>query len=40
MRKNANWISKRIQNDLDKVDLRQAITIDWSDKGAVLVMCR
>ncbi len=31
--KNAQWISKRIQNDLDKVDLSQAVTIDWSDKG-------
>jgi hypothetical protein len=31
--KNAQWISKRIQNDLDKVDLSQAITVDWSDKG-------
>lgn len=31
--KNAEWISKRIQNDLDKVDLSKALTIDWSDKG-------
>lgn len=31
--KNAQWISKRIQNDLDKVNLSQAVTIDWSDKG-------
>jgi len=31
--KNAQWISKRIQNDLDAVDLTTAITIDWSDRG-------
>ena len=31
--KNANWISKRIQNDLDKVDLTSALTVDWSNKG-------
>lgn len=31
--KNAQWMSKRIQNDLDAVDLTNAITIDWSDKG-------
>jgi hypothetical protein len=31
--KNAQWISKRIQNDLDAVDLTTALTVDWSDKG-------
>ena len=31
--KNAQWISKRIQNDLDKVDLTSALTVDWSNKG-------
>lgn len=31
--KNVGWISERIQNDLDEVDLRQAITVDWSDRG-------
>lgn len=31
--KNAEWISKRIQNDLDKIDLSHALTVDWSDKG-------
>jgi hypothetical protein len=31
--KNAQWISKRVQNDLDAVDLTGALTIDWSDKG-------
>lgn len=31
--KNATWMSKRIQNDLDKVDLTKAITVDWNDKG-------
>jgi hypothetical protein len=31
--KNAKWISKRIQNDLDEVDLTTALTVDWSDKG-------
>jgi hypothetical protein len=31
--KNAQWISERIQLDLDGVDLTQAVTVDWSDKG-------
>lgn len=31
--KNAEWISKRVQNDLDTVDLATALTVDWSDKG-------
>ena len=31
--KNATYISERIQNDLDLVDLSGAITCDWSDKG-------
>ncbi|HAA25277.1 MAG TPA: hypothetical protein DCE11_04045, partial [Ruminiclostridium sp.] len=29
--KNAQWISKRIQRDLDQVDLSKAITWDWDD---------
>lgn len=36
--KNAQWISKRIQNDLDTVDLTTAITYDWNDKG-IYVLC-
>lgn len=35
--KNAQWISKRIQPDLDEVDLTNAITYDWDDKGVYLV---
>lgn len=31
--KNAQYVSEKIQNDLDKVDLTKAITVDWSDKG-------
>lgn len=31
--KNAEWISKRIQRDLDPLDLSKAITWDWDDKG-------
>jgi hypothetical protein len=31
--KNAQWVSERIQNDLDGVDLTEAVTVDWSDKG-------
>jgi hypothetical protein len=31
--KNAQWLSKRVQNDLDAVDLTTALTVDWSDKG-------
>jgi len=31
--KNAQWLSKRVQNDLDAVELTQALTVDWSDKG-------
>jgi hypothetical protein len=31
--KNAQWISKRIQTDLDAIDLSAAITLDWNDKG-------
>jgi len=31
--KNVSWKSKRIQNDLDTVDLSTALTIDWNDKG-------
>lgn len=35
--KNVEWISKRIQNDLDQVDLTNAITYDWDDKGIYLL---
>jgi hypothetical protein len=31
--KNAEWMSKRIQRDLDPLDLSKAITWDWDDKG-------
>jgi hypothetical protein len=31
--KNAQWISARIQNDLNSVDLSTAIVVDWDDKG-------
>lgn len=31
--KNAQWLSNRVQKDLDAVDLSQAVTADWSDKG-------
>lgn len=31
--KNAQWISRRIQNDLDNLDLTTAITVDWSYRG-------
>jgi len=31
--KDVNWKSKRVQNDLDAVDLTTALTVDWSDKG-------
>lgn len=36
--KNAVWMSKRVQNDLDNVDLTKAITYDWDDKG-VYILC-
>ena len=35
--KNAEWISKRVQNDLDAVDLTTALTVDWPDKGQYVV---
>lgn len=35
--KNAVWVSKRIQNDLDKQDLTKALTVDWSDRGIYYV---
>lgn len=35
--KNAQWISKRIQRDLDQVDLSKAITWDWDDAGVYLL---
>jgi hypothetical protein len=31
--KNVVWKSRRIQSDIDQVDLTQAITIDWNDNG-------
>ena len=31
--KNAEWISRKVQRDLDKLDLAKAITWDWDDKG-------
>ena len=31
--KNAEWISQKVQNDLDAVDLTTALTVDWADKG-------
>jgi hypothetical protein len=36
--KNAEWMSKRIQNDLDDLDLSQALTIDWNERG-IYMMC-
>lgn len=35
--KNAEWISKRVQNDLDLVDLSSAVTWDWDDKGIYIL---
>ena len=35
--KNAEWMSKRIQRDLDKLDLTKAITWDWDDKGLYFI---
>jgi hypothetical protein len=35
--KNAEWVSKRIQYDLDALDLTTAITFDWDDKGLYLL---
>lgn len=35
--KNAVWKSKRIQNDLDALDLISAVTWDWDDKGLYLI---
>lgn len=35
--KNVEWMSKRIQNDLDEVDLSTAVTFDWDDKGVYLI---
>jgi hypothetical protein len=31
--KNTQWMSKRIQNDLDDLDLSTALTIDWNERG-------
>jgi hypothetical protein len=36
--KNAEWMSKRIQNDLDDLDLSQALTIDWNERG-IYMLC-
>ena len=35
--KNAEWLSKRVQRDLDDLDLTKAITWDWDDKGLYLI---
>lgn len=35
--KNAQWKSKRIQTDLDKIDLTNALTIDWNERGLYLL---
>lgn len=35
--KNAEWFSKRIQRDLDGLDLTKAITWDWDDRGVYLL---
>jgi hypothetical protein len=35
--KNATWISQRIQPDLDSVNLKNALTFDWNDKGWYLL---
>jgi hypothetical protein len=36
--KNVEWMSQKIQNDLDVVDLTKALTFDWDDKG-VYILC-
>jgi hypothetical protein len=36
--KNAEWMSKRIQRDIDPLDLTKAITWDWDDKG-LYILC-
>lgn len=35
--KNAQWVSKRIQRDLDGLDLTKAITWDWDENGLYLL---
>ena len=35
--KNAQWISRRIQRDLDPLDLSKAITWDWDENGLYLL---
>ena len=35
--KNAQWVSQRIQRDLDTLDLSKAITWDWDDNGLYLL---
>lgn len=35
--KNAAWKSKRIQTDLDQLDLSRALTIDWNERGLYLL---
>lgn len=35
--KNAQWLSARIQPDLDSIDLKNAITWDWSSQGTYLM---
>lgn len=36
--KNVEWVSEKIQSDLDSLDLSKAITFDWIDKG-IYVFC-
>ncbi|WP_206460425.1 hypothetical protein [Anaerovorax sp. IOR16] len=35
--KNVEWVSKKIQPDLDEVDLTKAITFDWDDRGVYIL---
>ena len=35
--KNAEWMSKRVQRDLDALDLTKALSWDWDDKGVYLL---
>ena len=35
--KNAEWMSKRIQSDLDDLDLKTALTIDWNERGLYML---
>lgn len=35
--KNAEWLSQRVQRDLDKLDLTKALTWDWYEMGVYLL---